>query len=215
MNTTGESNYISTASPSTKGIRMSHVFVLSLASALFLCAAVTAQENTAKPPATKPVVVMTTSMGTMEITLEPAKAPESVKNFLSYVAEGFYDSTIFHRVISGFMIQGGGMTVTMAHKPTRDPIKNEAANGLSNKRGTIAMATSPNAINSGTCQFFINHVDNAALDHKDNTLQGFGYAVFGQVTKGLDVVDAIAKVPTGPGDVPRKPVVIVSVKLKN
>jgi cyclophilin family peptidyl-prolyl cis-trans isomerase len=206
--------HISTALTPMKGTRMSHVLVLSLASALFLCTALSAQENTAKPPATKPVVVMTTSMGTMEITLDPAKAPETVKNFLSYVAEGFYDSTIFHRVISGFMIQGGGMTATMAQKPTHNPIKNEAANGLLNKRGTIAMARTQ-IVNSATSQFFINHADNAFLDHKDNTLQGFGYAVFGEVTKGMDVIDTIAKIPTGPGDVPRRPVVILSVKVRN
>lgn len=161
-----------------------------------------------------PVVVMETNMGTMEITLNPDKAPLTVRNFLSYVNEGFYDKTIFHRVIYGFMIQGGGFTRGMSEKKAKPPIKNEAANGLSNKRGTIAMGLLPDEINSATAQFFINHKDNVFLDHKDNTQKGFGYAVFGEVTKGVEVVDKIAAVKTGAEDVPVKPVVILSVKIK-
>lgn len=162
-----------------------------------------------------PIVIMRTNMGTIEITLDNEKAPISVANFLSYVNEAFYDSTIFHRVIPGFMIQGGGFTVNMLQLPTKETIKNEAANGLSNKRGTIAMARG-NTVNSATCQFFINHKDNDFLDHKDNTARGFGYAVFGKVTKGMDVVDKIAAVKTetvgGRQNVPVKPVVIISVR---
>ncbi len=162
-----------------------------------------------------PVVIMKTNMGTIEITLDAEKAPISVSNFLSYVNEAFYDSAIFHRVIPNFMIQGGGFTVNMLQLPKKDSIKNEAANGLSNKRGTIAMARG-NTVNSATCQFFINHRDNSPLDHKDDTARGFGYAVFGKVTKGMDVVDKIAAEKTetvgGLQNVPVKPVVIISVR---
>ncbi len=134
-------------------------------------------------------------MGIIELTLDTEKAPISVKNFLSYVEESFYDSTIFHRVIPGFMIQGGGFTTNLSKKATKSPIKNEATNGLLNKRGTITMART-NIIDSATCQFFINLVDNDFLNHKDNTQRGFGYAVFGKVTNGMDVVDKIASVKT-------------------
>ena len=166
---------------------------------------------------THPVIVMKTSKGTIEITLDAEKAPVTVKNFLSYVNEAFYDSTIFHRVIRDFMIQGGGFTATMLQLPTKEPIRNEAANGLLNKRGTIVMARR-NTPNSATCQFFINHKDNDFLDHKDNTPRGYGYAVFGRVTSGMDVVDSIAAVKTGAvggfRDVPLEPVVIESVRVK-
>jgi cyclophilin family peptidyl-prolyl cis-trans isomerase len=186
-------------------------FTLALA-ALALSAAVLAAQEAPKKTA-PPVVVMETNMGTMEITLNPDKAPITVRNFLSYVNEGFYDKTIFHRVIIGFMIQGGGFTRNMSEKKTKPTIKNEAANGLKNTRGTIAMARTDD-INSATAQFFINHKDNPFLDHKDNTPNGFGYAVFGEVTKGIEVVDKIAAVKTGAEDVPVKPVIILSVKLK-
>ena len=166
-------------------------------------------ENTVQ----NPVVEIKTNMGTIELTLDAEKAPITVKNFLSYVEESFYDSTLFHRIIPDFMIQGGGYTVNMGKKPPKPPIENEAANGLLNKRGTIAMART-NKINSATCQFFINHADNDFLDHKDNTQRGFGYAVFGKVTKGLKVVDKIASVQTGSQDIPVKPVVILSVRKK-
>lgn len=162
--------------------------------------------------ADKPHVLITTTAGEIELELDDAKAPITVKNFLDYVDAGFYDGTVFHRVIPGFMIQGGGMDAAMDEKSTRPAIKNEADNGLHNVRGTIAMARTQ-ATDSATSQFFINHRDNPALDHG---ARGFGYAVFGKVVRGLDVVDQIANVPTGNRgmhqNVPLKPVVIVSAK---
>jgi len=159
-----------------------------------------------------PVVIMETSNGTIHLELNPKKAPISVENFLSYVKEGFYDGLIFHRVMKGFMIQGGGFTADLVQKPTHDPIKNEAGNGLKNTRGTIAMART-GIVDSATSQFFINVVDNAFLNHKDETARGFGYCVFGKVTEGMDVVDKIRSVKTttkGPHqNVPAEPVTIV------
>lgn len=156
---------------------------------------------------------METTMGTIEIELDKEKAPVTVENFLAYVADGFFDNTIFHRVIPNFMIQGGGFTADMNQKKTSAPIKNEADNGLSNKRGTLAMART-NDINSATSQFFINLKDNAFLDHSD---RDFGYAVFAEVTAGMDVVDKIAAVKTSShgmhADVPSEAVSIVSVEL--
>ena len=141
-------------------------------------------------------VTMETSKGTITQALDDEKAPETVKNFLQYAKDGHYDGTIFHRVIDGFMIQGGGFTKDMNQKATREPIRNEAMNGLKNKRGTIAMARTM-VVDSATSQFFINLVDNDFLDFQNPTPQGFGYAVFGAVTDGMDVVDAIAKAKTG------------------
>ena len=141
-------------------------------------------------------VTMETSKGTITLALDDEKAPETVKNFLQYAKDGHYDGTIFHRVIDGFMIQGGGFTRDMNQKATREPIRNEAMNGLKNKRGTIAMARTM-VVDSATSQFFINLVDNDFLDFQNPTPQGFGYAVFGEVTDGMDVVDAIAKAKTG------------------
>ena len=166
------------------------------------------------PPAPKnPRVVISTSKGDMTVELYPDAAPETVKNFLSYVDEGFYAGTIFHRVIPGFMIQGGGHTPDLEKKPTKDPIRNEATNGLKNVRGTISMARTSNP-HSATSQFFINHADNAMLDNSPQ--QGWGYAVFGKVVEGLDVLDAIASAPTGNsggmGDVPRETILIKSTK---
>ncbi len=165
--------------------------------------------------AANPKVVMKTSMGDMTIELYPDKAPITVKNFLSYVDEKFYDGTIFHRVIKGFMIQGGGLTADFKEKPAKPPIQNEATNGLKNERGTIAMARMPE-IHSATCQFFINHVDNAFLNHRNNTPEGFGYAVFGRVISGMEVVDKIASVRTGTvkgyADAPLETVTIISVR---
>jgi len=162
-------------------------------------------------------VIMKTNMGTIEIELFTDKAPLTVSNFLSYVAESFYDSTLFHRVMNGFMIQGGGYTTTFQQKEKRTPIKCEATNGLSNKRGTIAMART-GVIDSATYQFFINLVDNDQLDHKDDTPEGFGYCVFGKVVQGMDVVDKIAKVTVQRGSiseaVPVKPVIIETVRVK-
>jgi peptidyl-prolyl cis-trans isomerase A (cyclophilin A) len=161
-----------------------------------------------KPSATqgdKPVVVvLDTSQGQIEIELDAQKAPISTENFLAYVDSGHYDGTIFHRVIPGFMIQGGGFDQSMKQKPTRGPIKNEADNGLVNARGTVAMARTSD-VNSATSQFFINVVDNGFLNHGG---RDFGYAVFAKVTKGMDVVEKIAGTKTGAQDVPVEPVVI-------
>jgi len=160
------------------------------------------------------VVKLETSMGNIVIELNKKAAPVTVKNFLGYVEAGFYDGLIFHRVIPGFMIQGGGLTRQMVEKKTRDPIINEAKNGLSNKRGTISMARSSNP-DSATAQFFINHRDNDFLDYIDDNKAG--YAVFGKVTEGMEVVDAIASVETttrnGKEDVPVEPVIIQSAKV--
>ncbi len=157
---------------------------------------------------------METSKGTILLELDDEKAPETVKNFVSYIASGHYDGTIFHRVIDGFMIQGGGFTKDMNQKATQAPIRNEAANGLKNKRGTIAMARTM-VVDSATSQFFINLVDNDFLDFTAPTTQGYGYAVFGKVVEGMDVVDAIAKVKTGyhgpHQNVPEEAVVITRV----
>ncbi len=164
-----------------------------------------------------PVVVIETSMGTMTAELYLDKAPLSVANFLKYTDEKSYDNTIFHRVIKGFMIQGGGFERNMQKKPTHAPIRNEATNGLKNLRGTLAMART-NIVDIATAQFFINHKDNGFLDHRDTTARGYGYCVFGKVIDGDDVIDKIATVQTGivggMKDVPLKPVVIKSIRLK-
>lgn len=162
--------------------------------------------------AADPTVKLETSMGDIVVRLDARKAPMTVTNFLEYVKAGFYDGTTFHRVIKGFMIQGGGMGPDMKEKPARAPIKNEAANGLKNSKYTIAMARTSEP-HSATSQFFINVANNAFLDYKSQTPQGWGYAVFGKVVKGQDVVvDAIAKVPTTSHyphqDVPVEPVII-------
>ena len=158
--------------------------------------------------------VVTTSMGVIELELDKAKAPATVENFVKYAQSGHYTKTVFHRIIKGFMIQGGGMDDKLNKKPTLAPVKNESANGLKNLRGTIAMARTSDP-DSATCQFFINHVDNAMLDGAPGKA---GYSVFGKVTKGLDVVDKIAGVATGfqggMKDVPVTPVYIESVTVK-
>ena len=146
--------------------------------------------------AAHPVVEMKTSLGPIVIELYEDKAPKSVENFLEYVKSGFYNGTIFHRVIKNFMIQGGGMEPGMKQKPCKAPVENEAANGLRNKRGTVAMART-NDPHSATAQFFINTVDNDFLDFKAPTGQGWGYCVFGEVAEGMDVVDKIRAVRTG------------------
>ena len=161
----------------------------------------------------QPTVQINTNLGPIVVELDSEKAPKSVANFLEYVKSGHYAGTIFHRVINGFMIQGGGMTRAMVEKPTRAPIMNEADNGLKNQIGTIAMART-NDPHSATSQFFINVADNGFLNHTSNNPNGWGYAVFGKVTKGMEVVDKIATSPTSPGDVPTKPIVIESVVLK-
>jgi peptidyl-prolyl cis-trans isomerase A (cyclophilin A) len=179
---------------------MKHL-LLAAVTAAFLAGASHAQEK-------NPVVVMETSMGTIKIELNPAKAPITVKNFLDYVDAKFYDGTIFHRVIPTFMIQGGGFEPGMRQKKTREPIKNEAPNGLSNERGTIAMART-SELDSATAQFFINVVDNKGLDQPR-------YCVFGKVIDGMDVVDKIRNVRTGRvggfADVPVEDVIIKSVR---
>ncbi|OGP35688.1 MAG: hypothetical protein A2X88_09780 [Deltaproteobacteria bacterium GWC2_65_14] len=167
----------------------------------------------AAPKGGNPVVLLETSKGKIKVELYPEKAPVSVKNFLTYVGEGHYDGLIFHRVIKEFMIQGGGFTKEMQEKrPTHPPIRNEAGNGLKNDRGTIAMART-NVVDSATAQFFINVVDNDFLNHMDASPRGFGYAVFGKVIEGMDVVDKIRAVPSGRAsmfqDVPREPVTIL------
>jgi len=159
-----------------------------------------------------PTVVMKTSLGSVTIELYPDKAPETVKNFLQYVNDKFYDGTVFHRVINNFMVQGGGFTPDGRQKPTRAPISNEAANKLKNQVGTIAMARTSEP-NSATAQFFINVKDNGFLDYRDSSPQGIGYCVFGKVTAGMDVVDKIRAVPTGPQDVPKTTVVIESIRV--
>ena len=166
----------------------------------------------AKPEGGSNVVVLETTLGNIEIQLDAEKAPISTENFLAYVDSGHYDGTVFHRVIPGFMIQGGGFDAQLSQKPTRGPIKNESGNGLSNQRGTIAMART-NDPNSATAQFFINTVDNDFLNRPP------GYAVFGKVTAGMDVVDKIAGVKTGAKgmfgqDVPLESVVITKARRK-
>jgi peptidyl-prolyl cis-trans isomerase A (cyclophilin A) len=163
-----------------------------------------------------PSVVMKTSLGNITIELDAAKAPVTVKNFLAYVDAGAYAGTIFHRVIDGFMIQGGGFDADLQRRPSRAPIKNEAGNGLPNRRGTIAMART-SVVDSATNQFFINLKDNAFLDHQGEDARRFGYAVFGRVTAGMEVVDRIAKVPTRARNgqfqnLPVEPVTILAVE---
>ncbi len=162
-----------------------------------------------------PTVVVETSLGNITLELFRDQAPVTVDNFVQYANDGFFAGTVFHRVIQQFMIQGGGLTADLQQKSTRDPIRNEATNGLSNERGTIAMART-NVVDSATAQFFINTVNNArSLDHTGTDARSFGYAVFGRVTDGMDVVDRIAAVPTGSQgphrDVPLEPVVITGV----
>ncbi|MFJ1269497.1 peptidylprolyl isomerase [Legionella lytica] len=161
------------------------------------------------------MVVISTSKGDIRLQLDTENTPVTAENFLSYVRSGFYDTTIFHRVISGFMIQGGGLDSNMEQKQTQSPIKNEAKNGKPNKRGTIAMARTMDP-HSATAQFFINVADNAFLNYTADSMQGFGYCVFGEVVEGMDIVDAIAKVKTGQSmghaDVPVEEVSILSVK---
>ncbi len=158
-----------------------------------------------------PRVALETSKGKIVLELDAARAPKSVENFLAYVDAGHYDGTVFHRVIDGFMVQGGGFTAEMTQKPTRPPVENEADNGLKNRRGTVAMARTMDP-HSASAQFFVNTVDNDFLDHRSKDTRGWGYAVFGRVVEGMDVVDAITKVATanrGPFEnVPVEPVVI-------
>lgn len=166
--------------------------------------------------AANPHVLLSTSLGEVELELFADKAPLSVANFLQYVKKGHYKGTIFHRVMAGFVVQGGGYGPDMQEKPTAAPIRNEAGNGLSNRRATLAMARTPDP-HSASAQFYINLADNAMLDHRDQTQRGWGYAVFGQVVKGMNVIDQMAAQPTtylnGMSDVPRKPIIIQSATL--
>ena len=189
------------------------------------CGSLKAQEGTtvtatnsassAKSEVKNPVVIIETSLGTVRAELWPDKAPLTVSNFLSYADAEFYDGLIFHRVINGFMIQGGGFTADMNQKAARPVIKNEARKDVPNQRGTLAMARTM-VVDSATCQFFINLVDNSFLNHKDDSAQGFGYCAFGKVTDGMDVVDRIGKVKTtvkaGQRDVPAEAVTIKSIR---
>jgi cyclophilin family peptidyl-prolyl cis-trans isomerase len=167
--------------------------------------------------AENPVVVIETSLGNITVEVYPDRAPKSVENFLAYVKDGFYEGTVFHRVIKGFMVQGGGLTADLERKPTRAPVQNEAANGLKNQRGFVSMARTAE-IHSATAQFFINTANNTPLDHKGMGPRDFGYCVFGKVTEGMDVVDKIENVKTGTRsgykDVPVEPVFIKSIRLK-
>jgi cyclophilin family peptidyl-prolyl cis-trans isomerase len=172
----------------------------------------------AAAPAVKknPVVVLETTLGTIQIELYPDKAPVTVRNFLAYVSAKHYDGLLFHRVIPNFMIQGGGLFADMSEKPAGPSIKNEAGNGLKNDRGTLAMARTQ-VVDSATAQFFINVADNAFLNHRDETARGFGYAAFGKVIQGMEVVDKIVAVPTVTKgrfeNVPADPVVIRSARI--
>jgi cyclophilin family peptidyl-prolyl cis-trans isomerase len=169
----------------------------------------------AEQNAALPRVELNTSMGVIVIELYPERAPQTTANFLAYVEAGFYDGTVFHRVIPSFMIQGGGFTAEMQQKATRPPVPNEADNRIKNERGTVAMARTPDP-HSATSQFFINTVDNDFLNFKGKDPRGWGYAVFGRVAQGMDTVDAITGVPTGVfkghRDVPLRPVVIVKAR---
>ncbi|KTD59951.1 peptidylprolyl isomerase [Legionella shakespearei] len=161
------------------------------------------------------MVVISTSKGDIHLQLDTENTPATAENFLNYIRNGFYNDTIFHRVIDGFMIQGGGLTADMEQKATKEPVRNEAKNAKPNKRGTIAMARTMDP-HSATAQFFINVADNGFLNYSGDHPQGFGYCVFGEVTEGMDVVDAIAKVKTaqrmGHGDVPVEEVSILEIK---
>jgi cyclophilin family peptidyl-prolyl cis-trans isomerase len=187
---------------------MTRPILVLAAAAIFLAGSTLAQT-----PAANPKVLLKTTMGDITLELYPAKAPITVKNIIDYVNAKFYDGLIFHRVMPGFMIQCGGLTADMREKPNNAPIKNEAGNGLKNDRGTVAMARLPEP-DTASSQFFINLVNNDGLNHRSNTPEGFGYCVFGKVIAGMNVVDAIAKVPTGSkrghGDVPLEPITILS-----
>jgi cyclophilin family peptidyl-prolyl cis-trans isomerase len=182
------------------------LLLLAMVAGVLLAAPIVAQA---------PRVTITTSLGSIVVELDQAKAPKTVENFLAYVDSGYYDGTIFHRVIPGFMIQGGGHTADMMRKTTKGPVQNESKNGLSNARGTIAMARTGDP-HSATSQFFINSVDNSGGLDAGKTPDGWGYTVFGKVVEGMDVVDAISKVATttknGNRDVPVEAVVIQSAK---
>jgi peptidyl-prolyl cis-trans isomerase B (cyclophilin B) len=181
---------------------------------LALTSVLPAEEPTEEPTEARTrMVEIETTKGNIVLELDAAAAPETVASFVENVEQGFYEGTIFHRVIKDFMIQGGGLTPNMELKETRKSVQNEADNGLKNDRGTVAMARKGDP-HSASVQFFINTVDNDFLNHKGPTPQGWGYAVFGRVVEGMEVVDAIASSPTGPGDVPREQIAIVKATLR-
>ena len=193
------------------------ILTTSIAAALLLSSACSGPAKTERRfiMSDNPMVVIETSKGTLSVELWADRSPGTVRNFLAYVDDGFFDGLIFHRVIPGFMIQGGGFDPKMAQKETKANIKNEASAFARNERGTLAMARTPDP-HSASSQFFINLARNEFLDFKEPTQQGWGYCVFGKVVDGMDVVDAIAQVPTGyngpHGDVPTEPVIITSIK---
>ena len=192
-----------------KSIRLLSTMAVAAAGMLIMTHAESAE-------AKNPKVKLSTSMGDIEVELFADKAPKSVANFMAYVKSGHYDGTVFHRVISGFMVQGGGFDAEFNKKPTKAPVQNEADNGLKNLKGTLAMARTSDP-HSASAQFFINVVDNAFLDHKSKDARGWGYAVFGKVTKGMDVVEKIKDVKTGrkgpfAKDAPQTDVLIKSAK---
>ncbi len=178
--------------------------------AALLCFAM--QSSYSSTQGKNPMVKLHTNFGDITLQLDAEKAPITVRNFLEYVNSGFYDNTLFHRVIDGFMIQGGGFEPGMRQKKTNAPIQNEAANGLANDKYTIAMARTSDP-QSATAQFFINVADNGFLNYTAPTMQGYGYCVFGKVVEGMDVVDAIKKVKTGSQDIPREDVIITKAEV--
>ena len=194
--------------PFSTAFPIHHLFRSAMLKILFATFSLLASFNLA---AANPQVELQTSMGRITLELYADKAPQSVENFLQYVKDGHYNGTVFHRIIPNFMIQGGGFTADFSQKKTRGPVRNEAANGLKNTLGTVAMARTPDP-HSATAQFFINTADNAFLDFTAPTQQGHGYSVFGKVVKGMEVVEKIAKVATGTkpphSDVPLKAVII-------
>ena len=191
--------------------------VMAITVAVAPATGLTQDNSTSKQGANMVTVTMETNKGVITLELDREKAPDSVENFVTYAKSGHYDGTIFHRVIPGFMIQGGGFDSSMKQKDTNPPIKNEAANGLKNDKGTVAMART-NVPDSATSQFFINVKDNDFLNHTSPTPQGWGYAVFGQVTDGMDVIESIENVSTankgGQQDVPVSDVIIEKVTVQ-
>jgi len=198
-----------------KTLQQLQLIVAAMGTLILMTGGVMSAETASDKAMKNPLVVFSTTLGDMTIELYSDKAPVTVENFLAYVDSGFFNGTIFHRVIPGFVIQGGGFTEQMVQKKTRSPIKNEAKNGLKNFRGTLSMART-NVVDSATSQFFISLKDNAMLDHQGE--RSFGYAVFGKVIEGMEVVDKVAAVRTGTrgryGDVPVKAIVIQSARRK-
>jgi len=196
-------------------IKLRPIYLTCVLSFLVLCFCQTYGDTNVKNDAQKTKVLIKTNQGNITVELYADKAPKTVENFLNYVNSGFYKNTIFHRVIDGFMVQGGGFTVDFKQKPTQAPLEIESNNGLKNTRGTLAMARTSDP-NSATAQFFINTIDNGFLDYKSSTPSGWGYAVFAKVTDGMDVVDKISKVKTGSfsghRDVPLDPVIILDIE---